>query len=237
MRFVFCFLAVLLLSRVYAEKKKYQITIMTAPTLEHYTGFGRSPKLSYNTGLDYKLYLDPLLTFQTGIYFQNKGYKVPIELYEGFDILMLHTYSLNFITIPTNFNFHIKTGTRNRIVLTTGISNGYNISQTRRMNRVKAEDALKLNEEYSVIYDNVRIETVDLFAKRYTGVNLGINFQQNIKKKVVFELGTFYSRQLNNSISKNYIYNGKPNRLQSFSLEFKLGYFINPQISQRENPF
>lgn len=236
-RYLLAFILLISSSNVFAENDKYQITINLSPSIEKFTGLGRQAKLSYNFGLDYKYYLSPFFTFQTGIEYQNKGYKGPQQLDPKYDKLLVYTHYLQTVSIPTNFNIHIKTGTRNRVLLTAGLTNGYIFSQYRKVEKIDQTEINNIKDEYNIIYSR-KIEKEDFFKHRFTGMNIGIGFMQFIKKKVVFEVHPVYTFQLNYPYSNNYSYVGdKIDKLKSFAINIKVGYYFNKQISQTEKSF
>lgn len=217
----------------------FQVGAIVSPSMEGFSGKGREFKPSYNFGLDYKLYLSPNLTFQTGVQYQNKGFRVIIPL--SSDLAATEVFSAHYISVPTILNGHIKTGTRSRILISGGITNGYLVSQTRRIKKSDIEDAESFKDEEGKPYtDKTTPITYDFFNKRYTGLQVGVGYMKFIKKKVVLEIHPSYAIQLNNALSRkaNLINSdGKKDRFKSLSVDIKLGYYINKQIDQKNKAF
>ena len=227
-------------------REKYHLTFNVSPSLEwlHFRGdqtgaqlndiFGTKP--SYNFGFEYEHFLDPNFSLAIGLQFQNKGFRnvseYPIagsdELREGITIV-----AARYIMMPTAAHVHIPVGRKKFIVLGGGLNVGYLPIQT-IWGRNFDEDA---PQGGLIPLENGR-SNIDMFKKMYLGFNATAAFSMYIKSRVVITAQPTYTNQLNNAISSdfrtNFVVNG---RLNSFALEFKIGYYFTDQIRNQRKEF
>ena len=254
------FIIALLCSAIYSSAQeeeavgksteKYQVLFQLSPTLERLNMRSsdstmkdlHGSKLSYNFGIDYKHFLSPSTTFETGVLFQNKGLRNVLgNALDGrglFDKRVL-ALGLWYISVPTNFNFHIRTSRKSRILITTGLMNGILINQMQEGRRTEAGDKSPFTGG-DITDSKVKI---NIFRRHYMGLNLGFSFMKYIKSKLVLEIEPMYTRGINKALRKDapVSYGGvlpEPTpKLDSFSINFRLGYFFNKQIKNYQKDF
>jgi len=230
--------------------EKYQVSLQLSPTLERLNMRSsdstmknlHGTKLSYNFGISYKHFLSPLNTFEMGLIFQNKGLRNVLgNALDGrglFDKRVL-ALGLWYISVPTNFNFHIRTSRKSRILITSGLMNGILINQVQEGRRTEAGDKSPFTGG-DITDSKVKI---NIFRRHYLGLNLGFSFMKYIKSKVVLEIEPMYTRSINKAFRKDapVNYGGlipEPTpKLDSFSVNFRLGYFFNKQIKNYQKDF
>jgi hypothetical protein len=226
--------------------EKYQITVLLAPSIERLSD--RNIKLalplewkpSYHVGMEYKRFLDPDLSFSTGFFFQNKGFKTRPRILRSdgtFDDTKRGNIivSARYLTVPVGFDKHFTILKKLHFMISGGVMGGYLVNQTFNGKRFDAPDNLRdpIFGDFANEVSNIR-----WFNKRYFAWNVGVGFIQYIKSKFVVVAQPMYQRQFSNALDPEGALVGydKP-RLDSFSLDLKAGYFFNKQIKNARKSF
>ncbi|MBL4625794.1 MAG: outer membrane beta-barrel protein [Flavobacteriales bacterium] len=245
--------AVMLCTNGFCDGDKFEIKGILSPTFETMRPGNKfykdnwGYKLSYNFGIEYKRYFKPDLSFSTGILYQNKGFRSVLSENENPSLLFNNSVfitSFEYIMVPTNINIHFETSTKSRFLLVFGLTNGY-------LWKAKASYKRVSDDELNAIRDgNGGLDPEDnsynmlpYSYRRFTGVNVGFKFSQYIKSKMIFEIGTIYSRQLNRVSRETDAvdqtgtrYYVRP-KFDAFIFDIRLGYFFNKQIKNSGKDF
>jgi hypothetical protein len=226
--------------------EKYQITFLLAPSIERLND--RTIKLalplewkpSYHIGIEYKRFLDPDLSFSTGLFFQNKGFKTRPKILRSdgtFDDTKRGNIiiSARYLTIPVGFDKHFQIKRKFHFMISGGFMGGYLINQTFNGKRFNAPDNLR--DPLFGAFSN-QVSNITWFNRKYFAWNVGVGFIQYIKSKLIVIIQPMYQRQFTNALDPDgpLVRAEKP-RLDSFSLDLKAGYFFNKQIKNARKSF
>ena len=225
-----------------AGGEKFQITLLLSPSAE-WVYFRNSEnaglyndifgsKLSYNFGLEYKRFFDPSLSFSTGFMYQNKGFRNTYQVAraDGSSQEATTLGSAHVATLPLYLNAHHRLARKTEMIYTAGLGVGYVMSQTvRNRNYTGEEDA----SDGFFDTGNGR-SNINFFKDLYLGLHVGVGISAYLKSRVVLIVQPMYKYQLNDgrdpSLPINDYFSAKMN---SFSLDIKVGYFFNRQINNR----
>ena len=248
------FFVVLISTGGFCGGDKFEVKAIFSPTFEtmrpgnRYFKADWGYKLSYNLGVEYKYYLDPDISFSTGILYQDKGFRTvysknlnPSLLYNN----AVFVTSYKYFMVPTNINLHFETSKKSRFLIVFGLTNGYLWKAKASFKRV-SDDQLNVIQDSNSNLDkeDISYNLIPYSYRRFTGVNVGFKFSKYIKSKMVFEIGTIYSRQLN-KLNKKQVYGIDDNgieyplrqKLDAFIFDIRLGYFFNKQIQNSGKDF
>ena len=240
------FLAVV--SQSWASGEKYHITLQLSPTVE-WLRFAKSTnaaaynslwgeKLSYNFGIEYKRFFDPSLSFSIGAIYMNKGFRNTIYGIDpdnagvvkkiGAALSSAHT-----VGIPLSLNVHHRLSRRVEMIYTGGLTGGYLISEQIRNKYQTGEET----PEDSFLDVRPGRSNSNLYIDWYVGAHAGIGISAFMMKKVVLVVQPMYRMQLNNA--RDYLGQFASSdpftaKLNSFGIDFKIGYFFTKQISDRK---
>ncbi|MBL4651484.1 MAG: outer membrane beta-barrel protein [Flavobacteriales bacterium] len=250
---IFLFVALLSIDG-FCGADKYEIKAIFSPTFEtmrpgnRYFKADWGYKLSYNLGIEYKYYLDPDISFSTGILYQDKGYRVvysenlnPSLLYNN----AVFVTSFKYFMVPTNINLHFETSKKSGFLLVFGMTNGYLWKAKASFKRVSDDQVgIIADSNNNIDKEDISYNMMPYSKRRFTGINVGFKFSKYIKSKMVFEIGTIYSRQLN-KLNKQAVYGEDKNgleyplrqKLDAFIFDIRLGYFFNKQIQNSGKDF
>jgi len=197
-------------------------------------------KPSYHIGIEYKRFLDPDLSFSTGLFFQNKGFKTRPKILRSdgtFDDTKRGNIiiSARYLTIPVGFDKHFQIKRKFHFMISGGFMGGYLINQTFNGKRFNAPDNLR--DPLFGAFSN-QVSNITWFNRKYFAWNVGVGFIQYIKSKLIVIIQPMYQRQFTNALDPDgpLVRAEKP-RLDSFSLDLKAGYFFNKQIKNARKSF
>ena len=224
----------------FASGEKFQITLLLSPSFETYND-RLAPdifdyKLSYNIGVEYKHFLAPDFSFSSGILFLNKGFSTkPVYVNSGIDTKGNINISARYLSIPFNFDGHIKLTDKLDFIISAGVTGGYLVSESFIGRRVKGDEEI---QEGIFSTNSPDRQPLDIFSNTYFGLNLGVGLCQYIKSKMVISVEPYYRRQVNDAIDPTSAASGylKP-RLDSFCMDIKIGYYFNKNIRNYRKKF
>ncbi len=224
---------------------KYQITVNLSPSMEHFNDrtiglqLPNQWKASYHFGFEYRRFLDPNFSVHVGLNFQNKGFKTePFILLSTGQIAPDKAghiiVSARYLTIPLGIDKHFQLAKKLDLVLTTSFAGGRLVNQTMVGRRFDGPEDLE-----DPLFGRLAAGSSNIhwYGKYYLGANIGIGLAKYIKSKLLIVVQPMYQRQLNNALDPDgpIIGTEKP-RLDSFSLDIKVGYYFNKQIkNNRKN--
>lgn len=242
MKLKFAFIAVLVsvFAQVQAAGEKFQITAVFSPSFETYNDRKQPDifnyKLSYNVGVNYKHFLAPDFSVSTGILFQNKGFSTrPVYVNSTAGTEGNIHISARYLSVPINLEGHLKISEKLDFVMSAGFTGGYLVSESFIGRRINGEEEIKEGVFYT---DSEDRQPLDIFNDIYFGLNLGAGFCKYIKSKMVLVIEPTYRRQLNGAIDVNSAAVGyiEP-RLDSWCIDFKIGYYFNKNIRNFRKTF
>jgi hypothetical protein len=237
-RYIFiAFFCILLILKGNASEK-FQVTFQLAPTYEKlsprdkvYKGlFGY--KLSYNFGVEYRVFSSPDFSFSTGILMQDKGFRNELQFKTSDSISQTGAIAIStkYLTVPLDLNRHIHIAEKTELVLTGGFSFGYLFSQSFIGRRVPDDLATNTNTFLGEEVTDKR-SNIDWFNKLYWGLDLGVGVTQYIKSKMVIMVQPTYYRQLNKVVNpEGPLRADFSPKLDSFALNIRVGYYFSDQI-------
>ncbi len=243
---IFPFFIVLLPLVIFADEK-YQITGQASPSYETINYRSKDfrklggYKLSYNFGFEYKNFLSPVLSYSTGLQFQNKGFRNVLEFYSSDSVkifkdgaIVINAY---YLMVPFDLNWDISIFNKTAFVVSSGFSSGVLFRQEMVGKRIPEELSQK-NPFTGEQLDSGR-EKIDWFKKLFFGWNVGVGLTQYIKSKLVITVQPMYTRQLNKLIDPNgpVRTGGTIPKFDSFSLNLRIGYYFNDQIANYKKEF
>ncbi len=226
-----------------AGVEKYQLTLLLSPSVEwvYFRGsqnadlynelFGS--KLSYNFGFEYKRFFDPSLSFSTGFLYQNKGFRNTYvernpdgSTQEGITVGSAH-----LATIPLYLNAHHRLARKKEMIYTAGLGVGYLMSQTVRNRNYTGED--DVTEGLFDVGDGR--SNINFFRDLYLGLHVGVGISAYVKSRIVLIVQPMYKYQLNDGRNPSLpIQDLFAAKMNSLSVDFKVGYFFNRQIRNRK---
>ena len=222
----------------FAGGEKFQINFHISPNGE-WLWFSGSPsssfynssfgtKLSYNVGLEYKRFFDPSLSLSIGALYMNKGFRNK----DPFDPSQITLYSSHMAAVPISLNIHQDITRRTEMIYSLGIVPGYSFSERVRSSLYSGED--NPTEGLFDLADSKG--NIDLLNDVYLGAALGIGISTYLKSRVVMVIQPTFKFQLNNAHDYLGIFiPGDPvaMRMNSFGVDFKIGYFFTKQVRNR----
>lgn len=248
-------LASLLVMSVFVSKagdEKFQLTLLMSPTAE-WVRFSQSPnapiynklwgtKLSYNFGFEYKRFFDPSLSLSTGIMYMNKGFRN--QILEDATTNNLGTQeqvgvtlaSMHIAAVPVYLNAHHRLKRKVEMIYTAGIAGGYLFAERVRNNYYSGES----NPQQGFIDNSPGAATVNLFVDYYVGAHVGVGISAYVKSRIVMIIQPMYKLQINDARDFYGAFSSSDPfavRMNSFGIDFKIGYFFTKQIRNRKKEF
>ncbi len=224
----------------HAQLDKYQISLMLTPSYENMNDRDFPNifeyKLSYNLGAEFKLFLSPDISVSSGIIFQNKGFKTQPE-YTNPDALQKGhiVISARYISVPLNIDGHIPIAEKFDFIISGGLTAGHLYDDTFVGRRINGDEEIKEGFFGTVSEDK---QPFDVYNDWYFGLNVGFGFCQYIKSKMISAVEPYYRRQLNQAIDPTSAASGYgAPRLDSFSVDCKIGYYFNKNINNKRKSF
>jgi len=233
---------------VRAGGEKFQITLMFSPTAEwlHFRNSLNATlynaewgtKLSYNFGIEYKRFFDPSLSFSTGLLYMNKGFRNDIQAgaygnsTQGQDAVGVTLGSVHMIAVPLYLNAHHRLTRKVEMIYTAGVAGGYVFAETVR-NRYYTDEEVP---EQGFLELKSGKSNVNLFVDYYAGVHFGVGVSAYLKSRIVMVVQPMFKLQLNNARDYSGSFSSSDPfsaRLNSFGIDFKIGYFFTKQIRNR----
>ena len=232
-----------------AGNEKFQITLLLSPTAE-WMRFSQSlnaplynslwgTKLSYNFGLEYKHFIDPSLSFSTGLMYLNKGFRNeilsdPTTTNTGTqDQIGVTLASMHIAAVPFYINMHHRLRRRVEMIYTAGLAGGYLFSELVRNNYYSGEDV----PQQGFIDNSAGAAPVNLFVDYYVGAHFGAGISAYIKSQLVLIIQPMYKWQVHDARDFFGAFSSSDPfavRLNSFGIDFKIGYYFNRQIRNRK---
>lgn len=242
MRKILIFIALSVNISAFAGGEKFQLNLLISPAAE-WLWFNNSAnasiynnlwgtKLSYNFGFEYKRFFDPSLSLSTGVMYMNKGFR-NVDLSAGANGKKGVTLmSAHIVSVPLYLNIHHDISRKVEMIYTAGIAGGY-IFQERVRNKNYSNEEVP---EQSILDASNGVSNVNLFNDAYVGAHFGVGISTYLKSRVVLVIQPMYKFQINNA--RDYLgqfasadpFNA---RLNSFGIDFKIGYFFTKQVRNR----
>jgi len=226
--------------------EKYQIKLVVSPSVEwiHFrndlTGLNDlfGPKLSYNFGFEYLHFLSPGFSLSTGLQYQNKGFRNETEYLiagsnetdQGITI-----GSARYATMPFDMNFHIRIAKKTHILISTGLLGGYLVNSTVNNSNYTNEDTPDNGSLFTLSNGK---SNIDLFSDWYFGYQAGLGFSKAIKSRMIIVVQPMYRYQFSRAIPLDAnITQVVSAKLNSFAIDFKVGYYFSRQIRNQQKDF
>ena len=225
-----------------AGGEKFQINFLVSPTAE-WLWFSNSAnaeiynnlwgtKVSCNFGMEYKRFVDPSLSFSTGIMYMNKGFRnvdpnAGVGSKNGVTLMSAHV-----LAVPIYLNIHQDITRKVEMIYSLGIAGGY-LFQERVRNKNYSDEEVPAQ---GILDATNGVSNVDLFNDVYVGAHAGIGISTYLKSRVVLVVQPMFQFQINNA--RDYLgqfASADPfsARLNSFGVDLKLGYFFTKQVRNR----
>jgi hypothetical protein len=235
-----------------AGNEKYQLTLLTAPTIE-WVRFSQGAsasalneawgsKLSYNFGFEYKRFFDPSLSFTTGLLYMNKGFRnvvlndPTVNPTDGQSQVGVTLMSTHIAAVPLYINIHHRLRRKVEMIYTLGVAGGYVFSERIRNNYYSGE----ATPEQGFIDNAAGASPINLFVDYYAGLHAGAGISTYLKSRLVMIIQPMYKWQLHDARDYFGPYGGGGTfamRLNSFGIDLKIGYYFTKQIRNRKKEF
>lgn len=227
---------------------KYQINLILAPSYERLSFRNKHVKapffykFSYNFGGEFRYFIAPDFSLAVGLQFNDRGFRShPVyRTTDGFiidDENAVVNISAKYITVPIEMVFSFEPVFRTEIFINAGIAYGYLVGQTFKGKRLPDEFGVPESSIYNGLSEGR--SNIKWFDKSYTSVNIGVGAGWHIRSRLVLTVNPVYYRQIDRlelpfpdgplitfDPTFGYI---KP-RLDSFTINLKLGWYFSDQI-------
>ncbi len=238
-------------SQSFASGEKYHLSLQLSPTLE-WLRFAKSvnataynqlwgEKLSYNFGIEYKRFFDPSLSMSFGAIYMNKGFRNTIYGEDPNEPGVVKKIgaalsSVHMVGVPISINIHHRFNRKLEMIYTGGLTGAYLLNEQIRNKYQPGEET----PEDGFLDVSPGRSNSNLYVDWYVGAHAGIGVSGYISKRVVLVVQPMYRVQLNNA--RDYLGLFASNdpftaKLNSFGIDFKIGYFFTKQIRERNDDF
>ena len=247
-----CSLLFLLQPGLRAGDEKFQLLFMASPTVE-WVRFGQGPlapvlndawgsKLSYNFAFEYKRFFDPSLSLSTGLMYMNKGFRnvvlndPTVNPEEGSSQVGVTLASMHIAAVPLYLNVHHRLKRKVEMIYTAGLAGGYVFAERVRNNYYSGE----VTPEQGLIDNAPGASPINLVVDYYVGLHAGMGISAYLKSRLVLVVQPMYKWQITDA--RDYfgpLGGGGPftMRMNSFGIDFKIGYFFTKQIRNRKKEY
>ncbi len=241
-----CLLLNIIRPNVICAAEKYQITFQLSPSYEalsprdaRYRGiFGN--KFSYNFGFEYKNFYSPGFSLSVGLDYQNKGFRNVIELNTtdtastGFSDAVI-IGAARYLALPLDMNFHYHIAEKTEFIFSTGITVAGLLQQTLNGKRVPEEIP---NSTVTALGAENGKKNIDIFNPLFYGFNISAGFCKYIKSKGVIVVQPKYTRGLSKALANSAPVSADYTpKLDSFSIDIRIGYYFTRQIKNAKKDF